>query len=158
MSATTATIASEARLVTFTLDGHVYGVDVNAVQEVLRGQPRTRVPLAPPSLAGLINLRGQVLTAVDLREQLGMPRRAEDAPEPMLVVVRVEREPIALLVDRIGAVVDVHADSFEPPPDTLTGPGCNLINGAYKLEGTLLLALDVERAIEVTSDGRRAHR
>ena len=71
----TATIAGEARLVTFTLDGHSYGVDVKAVQEVLRGQPRTRVPLAPSSLAGLINLRGQVLTAVDLREQLGLPPR-----------------------------------------------------------------------------------
>ena len=143
----TATIVGEARLVTFTLDGHSYGVDVKAVQEVLRGQPRTRVPLAPPSLAGLINLRGQVLTAVDLREQLGLPPRGDDAPEPMLVVVRVDREPIALLVDRIGAVVDVHADSFEPPPDTLTGPARTLINGAYKLEDGLLLALDVERAV-----------
>lgn len=158
MSGTTTTITSEARLVTFTLDGHTYGVDVNAVQEVLRGQPRTRVPLAPPSLAGLINLRGQVLTAVDLREQLGMPRRADDAPEPMLVVVRVDREPIAFLVDRIGAVVDVHADAFEPPPDTLTGPGRHLINGAYKLEDTLLLALDVERAVGVPTESRRGHR
>jgi purine-binding chemotaxis protein CheW len=151
----TATITDEARMVTFELDGRLYGVDVNAVQEVLRGQTRTRVPLAPTSLAGLINLRGQVLAAMDLREVLGLPPRGADAPEPMLVVIRVDGEPIALLVDRIGAVVDVHADSFEAPPDTLTGPTRDLIRGAYKLEGELLLALDVERAVDVPAGQRR---
>jgi purine-binding chemotaxis protein CheW len=151
----TATITAEARMVTFELDGRLYGVDVNAVQEVLRGQTRTRVPLAPTSLAGLINLRGQVLAAMDLREQLGLPPRGADAPEPMLVVIRVDGEPIALLVDRIGAVVDVSADSFEAPPDTLTGPTRDLIRGAYKLEGELLLALDVVRAVDVPTSQRR---
>jgi purine-binding chemotaxis protein CheW len=151
----TTTITDEARMVTFELDGRLYGVDVNAVQEVLRGQTRTRVPLAPTSLAGLINLRGQVLAAMDLREVLGLPPRGADAPEPMLVVIRVDGEPIALLVDRIGAVVDVNADSFEAPPDTLTGPTRDLIRGAYKLEGELLLALDVERAVDVPAGQRR---
>ena len=150
-----ATITNEARMVTFDLDGRLYGVDVNAVQEVLRGQTRTRVPLAPTSVAGLINLRGQVLAAMDLREQLGLPPRAADAPEPMMVVIRVDGEPIALLVDRIGAVVDVNDDSFEAPPDTLTGPTRELIHGAYKLEGGLLLALDVERAVDVPTGQRR---
>ena len=137
-----ATITNEARMVTFELDGRLYGVDVNAVQEVLRGQTRTRVPLAPNSVAGLINLRGQVLAAMDLREQLGLPPRSADAAEPMMVVIRVDGEPIALLVDRIGAVVDVNDDSFEAPPDTLTGPTRELIRGAYKLEGCLLYTSD----------------
>jgi purine-binding chemotaxis protein CheW len=139
----------EARLVTFDLERHTYGVDIHLVQEVLRGMTRTRVPLAPTSLAGLINLRGQVLAAMDLREQLGLPPRAADAPEPMLVVIRIAGEAIALLVDRIGAVVDVKAESFEGPPDTLTGPPRELIRGAYKLESGLLLALDVERAVDL---------
>ncbi|GGO75910.1 chemotaxis protein CheW [Nocardioides deserti] len=134
------------RLVTFTLDDRVYGVDVGAVQEVLRGQPRTRIPLAPTSVAGLINLRGQVLSAVDLREQLGLAAYSADQ-EPMLVVIRVSGEPVALLVDSIGSVVDVEADQFEPPPDTLAGVARDLILGAYKLEDQLLLALDVDRAV-----------
>ncbi|MGZ4487743.1 MAG: chemotaxis protein CheW [Nocardioides sp.] len=134
------------RFVTFTLCGRTYGVDVDAVQEVLRGQPRTRVPLSPDAIAGLINLRGQVLTALDLRAELELPERSADE-EPMLVVVRVDGEPVALLVDAIGAVVDVDDDQYEPPPDTLTGSGRDLILGAYKLPEQLLLALDVARAV-----------
>ncbi|MGZ4455723.1 MAG: chemotaxis protein CheW [Nocardioides sp.] len=134
------------RFVTFTLCGRTYGVDVDAVQEVLRGQPRTRVPLSPDAIAGLINLRGQVLTALDLRAELELPERSPDE-EPMLVVVRVDGEPVALLVDAIGAVVDVDDDQYEPPPDTLTGSGRDLILGAYKLPEQLLLALDVARAV-----------
>ena len=134
------------RLVTFTLDDRSYGVGVDAVQEVLRGLPRTRIPLAPQTLAGLINLRGQVLSAVDLRDQLDLPSRQPDA-EPMLVVIRVAGEPVALLVDSIGSVVDVDDDQFEPPPDTLSGQARELILGAYKLDDRLLLALDVDRAV-----------
>ncbi|WP_243056785.1 chemotaxis protein CheW [Nocardioides sp. SR21] len=134
------------RMVTFTLDGRLYGVDVDAVQEVLRGQTRTRIPLAPGTLAGLINLRGQVLSAIDLRVQLELPSREEEA-EPMLVVIRVAGEPVALLVDTIGSVVDVDTDQFEPPPDTLSGNSRELLLGAYKLDNQLLLALDVDRAV-----------
>ena len=134
------------RLVTFTLDGRLYGVDVNAVQEVLRGQPQTRIPLSPESVAGLINLRGQVLSAVELRAKLGLADRAE-GEEPMLVVINVDGESIALLVDSIGAVMDVDDAQFELPPDTLAGPSRELIVGAYKLDDGLLLALDVDRAV-----------
>ena len=134
------------RMVTFTLDGRLYGVDVDAVQEVLRGQTRTRIPLAPGTLAGLINLRGQVLSAIDLRVQLELPVRDAET-EPMLVVIRVAGEPVALLVDTIGSVVDVDSDQFEPPPDTLSGSSRELLLGAYKLEDQLLLALDVDRAV-----------
>ena len=133
------------RMVTFTLDGHLYGVEVDAVQEVLRGQTCTRIPLAPHTVAGLINLRGQVLSAIDLRALLDLP--PQEGAEPMLVVIRVGGEPIALLVDTIGSVVDVDAAQFEPPPDTLSGPSRELLLGAYKLEDQLLLALDVNRAV-----------
>ena len=134
------------QFVTFTLDDRTYGIEVGAVQEVLRGLPRTRIPLTPSALSGLINLRGQVLTAIDLREQLALPPRS-DEQDPMLIVIRVAGEPVALLVDTIGSVVDVEADQFEPPPDTLSGPTRNLIHGAYKLADRLLLSLDVDRAI-----------
>jgi purine-binding chemotaxis protein CheW len=134
------------RFVTFTLDGRLYGVRVESVQEVLRGLPRTRIPLAPSTMAGLINLRGQVLSALDMREQLGLPPRDGEADQ-MLVVIRVAGESIALLVDSIGAVVDVEEDQFESPPDTLTDPSRDLLLGAYKLDDQLLLALDVDRAV-----------
>lgn len=134
------------QLATFRLDDRTYGVDVAKVQEVLKSQSRTRVPLAPPAVAGLINLRGQVLTAIDLREQLELPPRADDH-EPMVVVIRIAGEPIALLVDSIGAVVDVAVEQFEQPPDTLSGRSRELILGVYKLPELLLLALDVERAV-----------
>jgi purine-binding chemotaxis protein CheW len=137
-----------AQLATFTLGDRLYGVGVERVQEVLRSQARTRIPLAPPAIAGLVNLRGQVLTAIDLREQLGLPPRPE-GKEPMVVVIRVGTEPVSLLVDSIGAVVDVEPDTFEQPPDTLSGPSRELILGAYKLPDRLLLALDVDRAVAV---------
>ena len=134
------------RFVTFTLDARLYGVRVESVQEVLRGLPRTRIPLAPPTMAGLINLRGQVLSAVDLREQLGLTTYDAESDQ-MLVVIRVAGESVALVVDSIGAVVDVEDDQFEPPPDTLNDSSRELLLGAYKLDSTLLLALDVDRAV-----------
>lgn len=138
------------RMATFTLSGHTYGIDVDHVQEVLRSQARTRVPLAPAAVAGLVNLRGQVLTAIDLREQLHLPARA-DGEEPMVVVIRVAGEPISLLVDSIGDVVDVDPSTFEAPPDTLDDASRELVLGAYKLPGRLLLALDPERAVAVAA-------
>src|SRR5690606_11734778 len=121
------------QLATFTLDGARYGVDVQDVQEVLRHQERTPVPLAPPGTAGLVNLRGQVVLAVDLRVRLGLEPLAADA-ETMQVVVQVGGEPVSLLVDEIGDVVDVDESQFETPPDTLDPALREVIRGAYKLE------------------------
>ena len=131
---------------TFWLGDALYGIEVERVREVLRQQDITRVPLAPATVAGLINLRGQVVTTIDLRERLDLRHDDED-DQPMLVVVLVAGESIALLVDRIGGVVDVDDEQFEPPPDTLIGPARDLVRGAYKLEAQLLLALDVDIAV-----------
>jgi purine-binding chemotaxis protein CheW len=133
------------QLATFHLGTGLYGVDVQRVREVVRRQQTTTVPLAPPAVAGLINLRGQVVTTVDLRERLDLPP-APPQEDPMLVVVLVDGESIALLVDRIGGVIDVSEENFEPPPDTLTGPVRDVILGAYKLDQALLLRLDVDTA------------
>lgn len=133
------------QLATFVLDGAHYGVDVLLVQEALRSQVRTRVPLAPPGIAGLVNLRGEVVLSVDLRVRLGRKPLADDA-DPMMVVVQVDGEPVSLLVDEVGDVVDVEDSQFETPPDTLAPELRELILGAYKLPTGLLLALDVARA------------
>jgi purine-binding chemotaxis protein CheW len=137
---------SSALLATFTLAGHRFGVPVQAVQEVLRAQQLTPVPLAPPTIGGLMNLRGQVVTTIDLRRRIGLPAR-EDGVPAMNVVVRTDDGPVSLLVDDIGEVVPAPDDAFEPPPDTVTGVARELITGAYKLDGALLLALDVRRAV-----------
>jgi purine-binding chemotaxis protein CheW len=132
--------------VTFTLGGALYGVGVTRVQEALRAHTRTRVPLAPVDVAGLVNLRGQVVLTIDLRPRFGLAPLASDA-EPMMVVVQVDGEPVSLLVDEIGDVVDVGPDVFEVPPDTLDVGLRRLITGAYKLDGSLLLILDVDEAV-----------
>jgi purine-binding chemotaxis protein CheW len=132
--------------VTFTLGGGLYGVDVTRVQEALRAHTRTRVPLAPIDVAGLVNLRGQVVLTIDLRPRLGVPPLAADA-EPMMVVVQVDGEPVSLLVDEIGDVVEVGPERFEVPPDTLDVGLRRLITGAYKLDSSLLLILDVDQAV-----------
>ena len=134
------------QLATFWLDGDLYGVEVAHVQEVLKSQGLTRVPLAPTAVAGLINLRGQVVTAIELRERLGRPPRPEGT-DAVVIVVRLHGEAVSLLVDAIADVVDVDPADFEAPPDTLDGPGRDLIRGAFKLDGHLLLALDVHKAV-----------
>jgi purine-binding chemotaxis protein CheW len=143
-----AAAATTRQLATFTVGSLLFGVDVCQVQEVIRYQEMTTVPLAAAGAAGLINLRGEVVTAICLRTRLGLPPRpAGDVP--MNVVVRVNDEPVSLLVDTSGDVAHVRDDQFEPPPDTITGPGHTLILGAYKLETQLLLALDVARAVDL---------
>jgi len=135
-----------AQLSTFVVNGHLLGVEVEVVQEVTRYQPMTRVPLAPSALGGLINLRGQVITAVDVRRRLGFPDRGADEL-PMNVIVRSNDGMVSLLVDRIGDVVDVSEEAFEEPPDMLLGIARELIRGAYKLDGALLLLLDVRAVV-----------
>ena len=140
--------AGTQQFTTFVLDGHLFGVEVETVQEVIRYQEMTRVPLATGSVGGLINLRGQVITALDLRRRLGMPDRAEGTL-PMNVVVRTEEGVVSLLVDQIGDVIETDTNQFEVPPDTVSLQARDLIRGAFKLDGQLLLALDVPRAVEL---------
>jgi purine-binding chemotaxis protein CheW len=135
---------------TFEVDNQLFGLDVADVQEVLSHGEYTPVPLAPRAIGGLFNLRGQVIAAVDLRVQLGLPARDTSRPA-MNVIVRTEEESVSLLVDRIGEVIEVPDSVFEPPPDTLTGPARHLISGAFKLDGRLLLALDTARAVNTTA-------
>ena len=135
------------QFVTFTLDDKLCGIPVERLVEVLPGRARTPVPLSPPDVAGLVNLRGQVVLSVDLRERLGIPRFVtDDDHEQMMVVVLVGGENVALLVDTIGDVVEVEDEQFETPPQTLPENLRSVIAGAYKLPGRLLLALDVDQS------------
>lgn len=139
----TAPVADTTQLCTFYVGGLFFGIEVTRVQEVIRFQEMTRVPLASPVVSGLINLRGQIVTAIDLRALLQLPPRESEEP-PMNVVVRTEDGAVSLLADEIGDVVDVHASDFERPPETLGASTKALIVGVYKLNRQLLLLLDTE--------------
>jgi purine-binding chemotaxis protein CheW len=144
---------------TFLLEGLFFGVEVERVQEVIRYQRMTQVPLAPIVIRGLINLRGQIVTAIDLRRRLGMSD-LNTGCLPMNVVIRYEDGAVSLLVDEIGDVLEVEESSFERPPDTLQGTARELIRGAYKLKDRLLLALNIDRVLCVDGvrDGSRGSR
>jgi len=133
---------------TFFVADLFFGVDVLHVQEVLRFQPMTPVPQAPDVIEGLINLRGQIVTAIDMRRRLRMPRLAGDR-SPMNIVVSTPDGAVSLLVDEIGDVLNMDASNYEQPPDNLDPAARELIEGVYKLKDSLMLVLDTEKAIEV---------
>ncbi len=128
------------------------GIDVQLVQEVIRAQEMRTVPLAPTEVKGLINLRGQIVTAIDLRHMLGLPPRAEEDGPSMNVVVRYDDEAVSLLVDEAGDVVELADADFEPVPPTVAPRLRRLASGAFKLDGSLVLVLDVEATIKNTTN------
>ena len=132
---------------TFHLSDLYLGIEVERVQEVLRFQEMTAVPLAGHVVEGLINLRGQIVTAIDLRRRLELPERASDR-DPMNVVIRTPEGAVSLLVDEIGDVVEVDDDRFEGPPPTMPAQVEQLIRGVIKFDDRLMLVLDAERAIQ----------
>jgi purine-binding chemotaxis protein CheW len=141
---------SSRQFSTFFVADLYFGVDVLRVQEVLRFQQMTRVPQAPDVVEGLINLRGQIVTAIDMRRRLHLPARAGDQ-SPMNMVVRTEDGAVSLLVDEIGDVLDVDPATFERPPDNLDSAARGLIRGVYKLRDRLLLVLDTDRTIDLSA-------
>lgn len=135
---------------TFRVGNLHLGVEVLRVQEVIRAQKMTRIPGAPPVVRGLMNLRGQIVTALDLRRRLELPE-SETADGQMNVVVRTPDGPVSLLVNEIGDVLVVESDQFEPPPETLLGSTRELICGSYKLDGRLLLVLNLDAVMKVAA-------
>jgi purine-binding chemotaxis protein CheW len=139
---------ASAWLCTFRCGEAWLAVEVSQVQEILRARPATPVPLAPSVVAGLVNLRGRIVTAIDLRRRLSLtPRPASQ--EPAQVVVRGPEGAVSLLVDEVGDVMEVADEDFEPPPPTLSGDTLALVGGAWKLPDRLLLALDADAAVGV---------
>ncbi len=136
------------QLCTFYVNGFYFGVDVLRVQEVIKYQKMTPVPVSPAVVKGLINLRGQIVIAVDMREKMGMPPR-ENQQLPMNVVVHSDEGAISLLVDKIGDVIEVDDKDLEAPPDSLNGVNRDLLLGVYKLPKTLLLSMNVDEAINI---------
>jgi purine-binding chemotaxis protein CheW len=137
---------------TFHIGELFLGIEVERIQEVLRDVAITPVPKAPAAIHGLINLRGQIVTAVSLRTVFGLPLDESGGSATMLVLEH-RNGLVSLVVDRVGEVVSVRADDFEDPPDALKGGARKLIRGAYKLQQKLLLVLDVEHALKHETNG-----
>ncbi|MGE3727232.1 MAG: chemotaxis protein CheW [Candidatus Sericytochromatia bacterium] len=133
---------------TFFLDKLFFGVDVLQVQEVIRSQEMTRVPLADSVISGLINLRGQIVTAMDLRKRLNLPSKTIET-EFMNVIVQTTDSPVSLLVDEIGDVLELDEELFESPPHHLNFGLQNMLEGVYKLENDLLLILNIEKTVDI---------
>jgi len=133
--------------VSFLVDGQLLGVPVNAVQEVLNPQSITRTPNAKPEIAGLLNLRGQIVTAVDLRKRLALPQQ-EDGQERMNVVVRYNDEAFSLLVDEVGDVLRLDEETREPPPSTLDARWKSVTSGVFRLEDRLFVILEVAKLLD----------
>ena len=140
-------MVNKQQFCTFFLKDQFFGVPVQHVQEVIRYQEMTRVPLVPPVIRGLINLRGQIVMALDLRRRFGMEARPE-SQLPMNVVIRTEDSAVSFLVDEIGDVLEVEEENSEPPPATLQGRARDLVRSVYKLRDRLMLVLDTERVVE----------
>lgn len=146
-------MSDKQQFATFFLGDNYFGVEVERVQEILRSQEMTPVPLSSPVVSGLINLRGQIVTAIDLRRRLGLGARADGRP-PMNVVVHSSGGVVSLRVDDIGDVVEAEVSTFERPPDMLDGNARKMIRGVYKLNERLMHVLDTEEVLNGFSEGQ----
>lgn len=140
---------SEAiQLATFFLQGELFGVDALHVQEILTYQEITAVPLAPDYVKGLINLRGQIVTVIDLRRRLGFEPLADETTG-MNLIVNSNEGLMSLLVDQIGNVLDLQRDQLRAPPGTIRGVAVHYIQAVCQLEGELLIVLDLDSILQL---------
>jgi purine-binding chemotaxis protein CheW len=137
--------------VTMTVAGQLFGIPVLQVQDVLGPQRLTRIPLAPPEVAGSLNLRGHIVTAIDVRTRLGLPPRAADM-RGMSVVVDLNGELYSLVIDQVGEVLSLAKDTFEANPPTLDPRWREVSRGIYRLKGQLLVVIDVARLLVLSQE------
>lgn len=153
-------MSEQQQYCTFFLNKTYFGIALQDVQEIIRARSATRIPLAPPDIFGAIDLRGQIVTVIDLQRRLDA-NKSTVAPTSVIddeqvsynVIVRTKDEIASLLVDDVGDVLEFSKDGFEAPPATLKGRVRELLQGAYKLPGGFLLVLDIEKVLAVKSLG-----
>lgn len=135
---------------TFYVGGKLYGIEVSSVQEVTKTLPITAVPLAPDFIRGLINLRGQIATAIGMKELLGL--KGQSPEELMNVVCRRDGILISLLVDQIGDVIELDSQDYEPTPDTVSPHIARFMQGVFKVSDNLLSVIEVKKILELLND------
>ncbi|MCB9979209.1 MAG: chemotaxis protein CheW [Rhodospirillales bacterium] len=132
---------------TIIISGQMFGIPVLQIQDVLGPQKVTKIPLAPPEVAGSLNLRGRIVTAIDVRRRLGLGPAEAGKNRNMSVVVEHEDELYSLVIDRVGDVLTLQTKNFESNPPTLDPAWRNVSVGVYRLEKELLIVLDVSRLL-----------
>jgi purine-binding chemotaxis protein CheW len=140
--------------VTMTIADQLFGIPVLSVHDVLGPQKITRVPLAPPEVAGVLNLRGRIVTAINIRQRLGLPD--SDKQSGMSVAVEYNGESYSLLIDKVGEVLSVSPSAYESNPATLDPRWREVSTGVYRLDGGLLVILDVERLLSIGAEAAAA--
>lgn len=141
----------EQKICTFYINEYLFGLEVARIQEIIRYQETTFVPLADETISGLINLRGEIVTVIDMRKLLGLSQ--QKAQESLInIVVKSEDCSVSLLVDDIGDVMDISSDNFEPPPENLTGGIRKILKQVCQLESAILLLLDIDKVLNLVQD------
>ncbi len=149
-------MASSGQFCTFYLNQLLFGIETQKIQEVVTYRELRPVPLAHPAVGGLMNLRGQVIVALELRRQLEFPERPSEI-KPVCLVVRAAGGTVCLLADEVGNVVEVKEETFEPSPETLSPRLRSVIRGVHKLEHELMHVLDADQACDFTANRSQAH-
>lgn len=134
--------------VTAMIGGQLFGLPIQSVQDVFKPERLTRVPLAPPEIAGVLNLRGRIVTLIDMRHRLGLDQRQGAGPA-LAIGVESRGESYGLLIDSIGEVLKLDDDAREPNPVNLDARLARVSTGIHRLEGQLLMVVDVERVLDI---------
>jgi purine-binding chemotaxis protein CheW len=141
--------------VTVSLDDQLFGLPISRVQDVFIPDRLTLVPLAPPQIAGVLNLRGRIVTAIDMRRRLGLPKRDDKAPA-IAVGIELRGESYGLLVDAVGEVMKLQKEQCEPKPANIDARLAEVTSGVYRLDGNLLVVLDIDRVFDMYLDAKAA--
>ena len=136
--------------VTAMIGGQLFGLPILHVQDVFKPERLTRVPLAPQEIAGVLNLRGRIVTLIDMRSRLGLGKRADDVPS-MAIGVESRGESYGLLIDSVGEVLKLDDETREPNPINLDPRLARVSAGIHRLEGKLLMVVDVDRVLDIDS-------
>jgi purine-binding chemotaxis protein CheW len=141
--------------VTVMIGGQLFGLPISRVQDVFMPDRITRVPLSAPEIAGVLNLRGRIVTAIDMRRRLGLPPRTDDKPA-MAVGIEFKGESYGLLIDTVGEVMKLGEDTREPNPVNLDGRLARVSGGVHRLDGQLMVILDVDHVLNTASEAMAA--
>ena len=141
--------------VTVVIDGQLFGLPISRVQDVFMPDRLTRVPLAAPEIAGVLNLRGRIVTAIDMRRRLGLPPRSESGPS-MAVGIEFKGESYGLVIDAVGEVLKLADATREPNPVNLDQNLARVSGGVHRLERQLMVIIDVDRVLENSSEALAA--
>jgi purine-binding chemotaxis protein CheW len=146
---------NKREFVTVEIESQLFGLPIEQVEDVFMPDAITEVPLSNPEVAGVLNLRGRIVTAIDMRRRLGLPPRKSDGP-PMAVGIEYNNESYGLIIDKVGEVLQLSANTFEKNPANLDIRWSSISAGVHRLDGQLLVLLDVERVLDLNSDRSNA--